>query len=663
MPNRTTTLFAGRQDGSAKQLLWALPTLVIAVGVMLTFWYDVTVPAPFFSLIVSVVVAGTYGGKRAGVPAALIAATFLLYSFFAGYGPPELTSSLLNVMIGTGLFVVLGVRLGQIKDDSDAKQIEILEANEQLKSSLINETEEKNKQTAQASESEDQLRMAIRISGIGYYKWDFATGDCLFCSKQHAAHFGLKPEQFYDLNKGRQPYTGNIHEDDKATFIEAVARIDGGEAVLFEYRAVHPDGTVRFIRQITEPVFDANGKQIEVVGSSIDLTDLREAEARVRQSQRIEAIGTLTGGVAHDFNNILAIIMGNIELAQDAQQGTVQQEYLDHALTATRRGASLTRNLLSFARRAHLDPSRLNLNDSVRQTMNWSARVLPETILIDTKLSPMLWDCELDATSLENAIVNIVLNARDAMPGGGAISIETENVTLTQDHLPPHSHGIVPGEYVTLSITDTGRGIDPTALEKIFEPFHTSKPFGEGSGLGLSMVEGFIKQSGGHVRVTSELGKGTQFKLYFKAVTVPANHAGQDTPSGTPAQVAGQRILLAEDEEEVARVTGQTLAEAGYRVVPAKNGVEGLKLFRDDGPFDLILTDVVMPGSLQGPALVRAIRETHPDMPCIFMSGYASETKIESQGMMSSDLHLMKPISRKDLLAAVSQALKTPQHA
>lgn len=296
MPNRTTTLFAGRQDGSAKQLLWALPTLVIAVGVMLTFWYDVTVPAPFFSLIVSVVVAGTYGGKRAGVPAALIAATFLLYSFFAGYGPPELTSSLLNVMIGTGLFVVLGVRLGQIKDDSDAKQIEILEANEQLKSSLINETEEKNKQTAQASESEDQLRMAIRISGIGYYKWDFATGDCLFCSKQHAAHFGLKPEQFYDLNKGRQPYTGNIHEDDKATFIEAVARIDGGEAVLFEYRAVHPDGTVRFIRQITEPVFDANGKQIEVVGSSIDLTDLREAEARVRQSQRIEAIGTLTGG-------------------------------------------------------------------------------------------------------------------------------------------------------------------------------------------------------------------------------------------------------------------------------------------------------------------------------------------------------------------------------
>ncbi|MCY4335202.1 MAG: ATP-binding protein [Litoreibacter sp.] len=524
-----------QESGSAKRLLWALPTLVISVGVTLTFWFEIGIPAPFFSVLVSVVVAGSYGGKRAGLLSGAIASTFLVYAYLAGYGPAELTSKLLNVSIGAGLFLFLGYRLGQTKDESDAKQSEILNANETLKTSLIYETEEKDRQTAQASESEEQLRMAVRISGIGYYKWDLATGDCLYCSQQHAAHFGITAEEFYELNKGNTPYVKNIHSDDQAAYLEAVARLDGGEAVLIEHRIVQPDGSLRFIRQISEPVFDDDGNQIEVVGSSIDLTDLREAEARARQSQRIEAIGTLTGGVAHDFNNILAIIMGNIELAQESKDNAALQSHLAHALSATHRGAGLTRNLLSFARRAHLEPSLLNLNDIVSNTMDWGARVLPACITIETKLSNGLWDCKLDATSLENAIVNLVLNARDAMPAGGSLVIETANLSLTHRYLRATGDDLKPGDYVTLSISDTGRGIEAAVIDKIFEPFHTSKPFGEGSGLGLSMVEGFIKQSGGSITVSSEPGSGTIFRLFFKAEPDQVKPVGETTSPLTAA--------------------------------------------------------------------------------------------------------------------------------
>ncbi|MEM7472708.1 MAG: ATP-binding protein [Pseudomonadota bacterium] len=659
-----TPAIAKPQTKNAKRLLWALPTLLISLCLTVMFTLEISIPAPFFSVLVSVVVAGTYGGMKAGVLSAGCASAFLFFAYWAGFGPAELTAKMLNVVVGAGLFMFLGFRLGQIKDSSEAKQSEILAANEKLKASLLSETQEKNKKTAQIFESEEQLRMAVRVSGIGYYKWDYATGDCIYCSGQHAAHFGISAETFYELNKGRAPYTGNIHDDDKALFVDAVARIDGGEAILFEYRAVHPDGTVRFVRQITEPVFDDAGNQIEVVGSSIDLTDLREAEARLRQSQRIEAIGTLTGGVAHDFNNILAIILGNLELSLECADDATRQDYLTHAIRATNRGAGLTKNLLSFARRAHLQPSRLNINQIVLSTMNWGTRVLPESISINTTLMDGLWDSELDATSLENAIVNIVLNARDAMPDGGKVSIETANVLTTDQALSGDLHDLSPGRYVMLAIADTGQGMSPDVLEKIFEPFHTSKPFGEGSGLGLSMVEGFIKQSGGTVRVFSEPGVGTTFKLYFKAMAEQAVAKPPETQTTVEAHSSGKRILLVEDEDGVARVICQTLENAGYKVELATNGDEGLRVFtQSDAAFDLLLTDVIMPGTLQGPALAKAIRDIDPDLPCIFMSGYAADATIHGNQQNASDIRLMKPVRRAELLEAVAATLMAlPPH-
>lgn len=658
-----TTAPATTAPARRKRVLWALPTLVLVLIIGGSLANGIELPAPFFITLVSVVIAATYGGTLAGITAGGLASLLLLHAYLLQAGPAELTGGPIQLAIGTALFTFMGFRMGRNKDASDDRAFEILFANEELKASLLSETKEKNKKTAQVIEREERLRMAVRVSGIGYYKWDSETGNCLFCSRQHAAHFGITQEEFYELNKGRAPYTGNIHDDDKAAVVDAIARIDGGEAVLFEYRAVHPDGTVRFVRQITEPVFDDAGTLIEVVGSSIDLTDLRETEARLRQSQRIEAIGTLTGGVAHDFNNILAIIMGNIELSLECNDDQQRREFLRHALTATNRGAGLTKNLLSFARRAHLEPARLNLNTIVRNTMNWGTRILPESISIKTSLTDGLWDCELDATSLENAIVNLVLNARDAMPDGGAITIETANATIKGDDLSPTAKDVPPGRYVMLAVSDTGCGIDPGTLEKIFEPFHTSKPFGEGSGLGLSMVEGFIKQSGGTVRVHSQLNKGTTFKFYFKASMAGRVEA---PPCSTPLSKntnEGARILVAEDEEGVARVICRTLKDAGYDVALASNGDEGLEFYREHRDFDLILTDVVMPGSLQGPALAKAIREVSPDIPCIFMSGYSAEATVHGKGLSNSDIRLMKPIGRRDLLDAVTTALVPAEDA
>jgi len=248
------------------------------------------------------------------------------------------------------------------------------------------------------------------------------------------------------------------------------------------------------------------------IGSTIDLTKLHEAEDRLRKAQRIEVIGNLTGGVAHDFNNLLAIVLGNLELVLLTDDPKLRQEFLEEAIKATHRGADLSKNLLSFARKAQLSPTRINLNEVVLRTLKWSSRILPESLNIQTSLPKDLWDSELDLVSVESAVINLLVNARDAMPEGGKIMVETQNLRIEQEYIDAHFEDIEPGRYVMLAISDTGEGIAADKLEQIYEPFYTEKPAGEGTGLGLSMVQGFVKQSKGAVRVYSEVGVGTTFK-------------------------------------------------------------------------------------------------------------------------------------------------------
>jgi CheY-like chemotaxis protein len=312
--------------------------------------------------------------------------------------------------------------------------------------------------------------------------------------------------------------------------------------------------------------------------------------------------------------------------------------------------------LLAFARKARLTPEVLDLNNVVREAKNWMGRALPESVLVETSLLAGVWPIEADRSSLESALLNLILNARDAMSGQGNLTIETANVRIDEAYINARQEELTPGRYVMLAVSDTGEGISEGDLTSIFEPFFTTKPLGEGSGLGLSMTVGFMKQSGGTVQVYSEVGEGTTFKLYFPvAVAVDAKRE-LAKPIPAEAQVAGsgRRVLVAEDESAVRDTLVTILERAGYVVTATTSGDNALAIFEADPTFDLLLTDIVMPGKLQGTHLAKALRQRWPDLPIIFMSGYASEATVHGNGLKPEDIRLMKPVRRADLLAALA---------
>ncbi|OAN97699.1 hybrid sensor histidine kinase/response regulator [Sulfitobacter geojensis] len=506
--------------------------------------------------------------------------------------------------------------------------------------------------------AETRLNTAVRIAGIGLYTFGSDVGNCTFCSDLHAAHMGMTPDAFQEMVAEHSNSLKHIHKDDQPTVLDAIRRVKHGQSQTFEYRVIHPNGGIRFIRQIEEPVSDENGNVIEIIGTSLDLTDLREAEMRLRQSQRIEAIGTLTGGVAHDFNNLLAVILGNLELWLETGKEEQGKKKIETAYKAAKRGADLTTNLLSFSRQAPLQPARLNLNTLFESTLDWTARVLPATISIEETLFADLWDIEADAASAENAIINLILNARDAMSEGGRIKIETANIELFNDDIVSSGLDIAPGPYVVVTISDTGHGIAPEKIDQVFEPFYTDKPRGKGSGLGLSMVQGFVEQSGGTISLSSEVGTGTTFKLYFKAAVDAAPLPEDAPPKQRTSKPTQGTILVVEDEPEVLKVIAMFLESAGYTVLTAKTGSAALETFKSSRRVDLLLTDVVMPGRLQGGSLITAIRQINPDLPCIILSGYAADLTSGDNSLKSTDIRLVKPVSRTALLDAVATALE-----
>jgi CheY-like chemotaxis protein len=300
----------------------------------------------------------------------------------------------------------------------------------------------------------------------------------------------------------------------------------------------------------------------------------------------------------------------------------------------------------------------LDLNEIAGKAKTWIGRTLPENIVVETSLLGGLWKVETDAGSTESAILNLILNARDAMPKGGDLTIETSNVRIDDHYIDSRYEDIVPGRYVMLAVSDTGSGISDEDLNRIFEPFYTTKPPGSGSGLGLSMIMGFMKQSGGSVRVYSEVGVGSTFKLFFRALTneevkrsIPAREVA------LPHHKGRARILLVEDEQGVLDVLKTTLTGAGYDIQIARSGDEARDIYEEDSNFDLLLTDIVMPGVLQGTTLAKSLREKHPELRVIFMSGYASEATVHGNGLRPEDIRLMKPIGRADLFRAIEKAL------
>ena len=387
-------------------------------------------------------------------------------------------------------------------------------------------------------------------------------------------------------------------------------------------------------------------------------SELRDRDAKLTQAQKMEAVGQLTGGVAHDFNNLLAVILGNLELLDDETTDPKRKELIENSIDAAMKGSELTKNMLSFARQAPLRPTTIDLNKVIEGASSWIARTIPASIEVEMELAGDLMAIRADSSSVESALLNLIVNARDAMPGGGRIRIETSNALGSEVFPDGSGDGEATRPYVKMSVTDTGVGIPDAEIPRIFEPFYSTKSDGDGSGMGLSMLEGFVDQSGGVVRVDSELSVGSAFVLYFPAIADGKDHAAPRLVSGEADEGRkGARILCAEDNEKVLEITRAALSSAGYEVIAANSGDLAFELSKSMPEIDLLLTDIVMPGRLQGTDLAVALREDHPELPVVFLSGYANEAETAGGRLTGNVARLLKPVRKAVLLSVVSDCL------
>ena len=381
----------------------------------------------------------------------------------------------------------------------------------------------------------------------------------------------------------------------------------------------------------------------------VDQTDRLRAESIVRQSQKMEAVGHLTGGVAHDFNNLLQVISANLDLAvagAGVQADPRLRERLQNAIGAVVRGSRLTGQLLAFARRQALAPKSVDMGRVIRDMSDMLSRTLGENIQIETVIAGGLWNTMVDPNQVENTVLNLAINARDAMPGGGKLTLEVANASLDDTYAAGHAE-VTAGQYVMLAVTDTGTGMTPEVLGRVFEPFFTTKPEGKGTGLGLAQAYGFVKQTGGHIKIYTELGHGTSIKLYLPRTRREVD--APDTTAGLPVEGGREHILVVEDDEGVRAAVVDMLGDLGYRISRADNAESALEVLRHEAP-DMIFTDVVMPGNIPTREFIRQAQAMHPGVRVLYTSGY-TQNSIVHNGKLDDDAVLLSKPYRKDELA------------
>ena len=452
-----------------------------------------------------------------------------------------------------------------------------------------------------------------------------------------------------------------FHPADLAALERAFARSLAGDSEPAEFRAIDTHGGTHHVQISTRAVFDGE-RPVGLTGVVIDVTEQRRAEEQLRVAQRLEAVGRLAGGIAHDFNNLLVVIIGYAEFAMDSvRENDPIRGDLEEICRAGERAAMLTRQLLAFSRKQLLKPEVISLNEVVRGMEGMLGRVIGEDLEFRTVLADDLAPVLADPGQIEQVIMNLVVNARDAMPTGGTLTIETNaGSSLDADAGPP---GVAPGGWVVLSVADTGSGMDEPTRAQIFEPFFTTKPHGEGTGLGLPTVYGIVKQSGGTIAVETAVGAGTTFRIAFPAdrsgavvSNLPASRASVQPPPGKGT------ILVVEDEDAVRQLAQRVLTAAGYRVLTAATGPEALLICeKDSSPIDLLLTDIVMP-QMSGAELAQRLLQLRPTIHVLFMSGY-SGTAISHHGVLARETQLLeKPFTGVELAGRVRQILDSPGH-
>jgi PAS domain S-box-containing protein len=412
------------------------------------------------------------------------------------------------------------------------------------------------------------------------------------------------------------------------------------------------NGSLYWINLIISPLRDGRNQIIGYVGVGEDVTEQVKLESHLYQSQKMEALGQLTGGVAHDFNNLLGVIRGNLELLQDvAGDPGRRRELLSDAIGAVESGSALTRRLLAFARRQPLAAKPTDLGDLVSGLEDLFRRALGESIELRHRVAPDLWPAIVDPHELEHALLNLVLNARDAMPAGGVLGIEAGNAILDEEYAAQYTD-VTAGEYAQLTVSDSGIGMTPGVLDRVFDPFFTTKEEGKGSGLGLSVAYGFVKQSGGHIRIYSEPGQGTTVRLYLPRAGGNATDAAADRATARPLGHA--RILVVEDNARMRKVILAMLRNQGHHVEEATHGAEAIRVLNDAGPFRLMITDVGLPGGMDGTELAAKARMQQHDLTILFMSGYAAPAMLNQED--SYEL-IAKPFGREELLTKVQALL------
>jgi PAS domain S-box-containing protein len=461
------------------------------------------------------------------------------------------------------------------------------------------------------------------------------------------------------------PFAAIIHPDDLALTGEVVSTLQSGKPVRqFMVRLLKADGAAIPYAWTAVPDEDPAAGIFYTVGRDVteDLAkaeELRAAQDALRQSQKMEAVGQLTGGIAHDFNNLLTGISGSLELIQKrmGDQGiTGFERHLGIAQTSTQRAAALTQRLLAFSRRQTLDPKPVDVNRLVKGIEDLLRRSVDPAIEIAVVGAIGLWLTKIDGPQLENAILNLVINARDAMPEGGRITIETANKWI--DGHAGRERDLAPGQYISLCVTDTGTGMPPEVIERAFDPFYTTKPLGQGTGLGLSMIHGFVRQSGGQVRVYSEFGEGTTMCLYLPRYAGELEDEAHGGMEAALEQSLGETILVIDDEEPIRMLIADVLQEAGYRILEAADGAAGLKILQSDARIDLLITDVGLPGGIGDLTAVEAARQSRPNLKVLFVTGYA-ENAVVGNGHLDAGMQVItKPFQMTALALRVREIIE-----
>lgn len=498
--------------------------------------------------------------------------------------------------------------------------------------------------------NDERFRLVARATNDVIWDWDLVS-DTVWWNENLKALCGFDPSE---VEPGPESWLNRVHPDDRQAVLDSIEAVIRGGGIYWssEYRFLHRNGHSETVVDRGFVIRSDEGKPVRMLGSMRSITRRLDLENKLRQAQKLEAIGQLTGGVAHDFNNLLTVILGNSEILYDELEDHSRLRAMAKiSMTAAERGAELTERLLAFARKQALEPTLVDLSRLVAGMETLLRRTLGERIDIELIRESRPWNVEVDPGQLETALLNLAINARDAMPEGGRLAIETANCDIDTTS----AADIEPGQYVLLTVTDTGHGIPDEYLDQVFEPFFTTKDVGKGSGLGLSMVYGFVKQTGGHIRLHSEPAKGTSIKLYF-----PRSHASEratQIPRTTvPASGGIERILVVEDDNHVRDHLVNQLRSLGYQVSSTASGVDALDMLRNNGHFDLLLTDVIMPG-INGKELADRAMEIYPRLKVLFTSGYPEDV-IVSNGRLNAGVELLsKPFKRTQIAEKVRRAL------